>query len=98
MPMDRILNGGEVDRMLQHAKEQQQAQAQAQAQLQAVLEFTLKQPQKLTVLQLALVRVREEGQVKVLMISLPTGERIDVPLSRNDKVVAEVEQELREAA
>lgn len=98
MPMDRLMNGSDVDRMLQQAKEQQVAQEQAQRQLQAVLEFTLKQPQKLTVLNLALVRVREEGQAKVLMISLPTGERVDVPLSRNDKVVAEVEQELREAA
>lgn len=65
-----------VDRMLQEAAQRDQAQRL----LQQALRMTLQNPQRVTTLNVSLTGLRKDGDTHVLMVALPSGERIDIPM------------------
>lgn len=70
----------DVNRLLQNAHEQHEAQQAAQRQLQQALQATLANPARIDRINMSMTGVAQEGGQKILMVALPSGTRIDVPL------------------
>ena len=81
MPRDSLMGPRDVDRMLEAAKAQEVRRQQEHQNLVRELKLTLEQPHKILRLNTTLCGLTTEGELKVLHIATPGGERFDVPLS-----------------
>jgi hypothetical protein len=58
----------------------QQAREQAQRQLEQMLHMTMQSPSRITRLNISLAAIVDEDGRKVLLVALPSGERIEIPM------------------